>query len=185
MTPINSLDSLLQAGLAQATSPQSRTVEGEKLADARAQVLQGATAKPAGPSLLKPDADRFSRNPSDPNQTDDARLTRALRSLAEKFQAGQAAQSVAEDAPVVEAKATAVEETSGKQLAFIGSWVGAATSAAPIADPAPPADPPADPPPAPPVAPPPPAGGSSGSGASGSAPPPPPPPPPWWKHFHH
>jgi len=173
MSPINSLDSQAQAGL----SPPS-TVEGDKLADARAQVLQATTAKPAGPSLLKPDADRFSRDQNDPNQTDDARLARAMRSLAEKFQAGQAAQSVAEDAPVVEAKATAVEATSGKQLASIGSWVGAATSAAPIADPTPHADAPPAPDPAPPVAPPPPTGGSSGSGSSSSAPPPPPPPPP-------
>jgi len=131
MTPINSLDSVLQAGFDAATQAQAKPVEGEKLADARAQVLQGGVA--AKSHLLQPNNDMFSLDKGDdPNDTDDARLNRALRSLAEKFQAGQAAQAAVADEPETATGAVAAEQTSGKELAYIGSWVGAATSAAPV-----------------------------------------------------
>src|SRR3954469_9241418 len=111
MTPINSLDSVLRAGLDSATQSQSRTVEGEKLADARAQVLQGTVT--TNPSILQPDNDRFNAFEShDPADTDDARLNRALRALAEKFQAGQAAQAAVADEPAKASQTTTGEETT-------------------------------------------------------------------------
>ena len=132
MTPINSLDSVLQAGFDAATQAQAKPVEGDKLADARAQVLQGGVA--AKSHLLQPNNnDMFSLDKGDdPNDTDDARLNRALRSLAEKFQAGQAAQAAVADEPETATGAVAAEQTGGKELAYIGSWVGAATFAAPV-----------------------------------------------------
>jgi hypothetical protein len=157
MTPINSLDTVLRAGLDAAQS-QSRSVEGDKLADARAQVLQGTVKTQS--TLLQPDHDRFSRDGHDPENTDDARLNRSLRALAEKFQAGQAAQAAVEDNPAEAAKTATTEQTDGRQLAYIGSWVGASTSSAPAPDPAPA--------PAPAVAPPPATGSSSDSSGSGS-----------------
>src|SRR5690349_22416292 len=121
MTPINSLDSVLRAGLDAATQSHSTQVEGEKLADARAQVLQGTVA--TKPLLLQPDNDHFAPGDgSDPNDTDDARLTRALRSLAERFHAGQAAQAAEADEPAAAAATTTADET-GRQLAYVGQWV--------------------------------------------------------------
>src|SRR3954471_18054673 len=157
MTPMNSLDSVLRAGLEAATQSQSRTVEGDKLADARADVLQGTVA--TKPLLLQPDNDQFSFERHDPNDTDDARLTRALRSLAEKSQAGQAAQAAVADEPAKVAVATTSGEETGRQLAYVGQWVGASTSSAPVQDPAP-APAPAVPPPT--------GSGSTGGSTSGS-----------------
>ena len=141
MTSITSLDSVLQAGLDAAQKAHSHTVAGDKLADERAQILQADPTTSAAPHLLGDDNDRFaakdffSKDAKDPNGAADQRLSQALRSLAERFQAGQAAQAATKDQPTVAAKATAVEQTSGKELAYIGSWVGAATSSAPIAAP--------------------------------------------------
>src|SRR3954449_8363263 len=156
MTPMNSLDSVLRAGLEAATQSQSRTVEGDKLADARADVLQGSVA--TKPLLLQPDNDQFSFEHHDPNDTDDARLNRALRSLAEKFQAGQAAQAAVADEPAKASQTTTGEETT-RQLAYVGQWVGATTSSAPVVAPAPSA---------PPAVPPPSGSGSTGGSTSGS-----------------
>jgi len=155
MTSMNSLDSVLRAGLDAASHSGPTQVEGEKLADARAQVLQGTVA--TKPLLLQPDNDHFAPGDgSDPNDTDDARLTRALRSLAERFQAGQAAQAAVADEPkAAAAVATTTAEETGRQLAYIGQWVGATTFGSQVADPAPTP---------PPVAPPPPTGDTSGSG---------------------
>jgi len=156
MTSMNSLDSVLRAGLDAAAHSGPTQVEGEKLADARAQVLQGTVA--TKPLLLQPDNDHFAPGDgSDPNDTDDARLTRALRSLAERFQAGQAAQAAVADEPSATAAvgSTTAEET-GRQLAYIGQWVGATTFGS---QPAPaPTPPPAVPPPS----------GSGSTGGSGS-----------------
>jgi hypothetical protein len=157
MTPMNSLDSVLRAGLEAATQSQSRTVEGDKLADARADVLQGTVA--TKPLLLQPDNDQFSFEHHDPNDTDDARLNRALRSLAEKFQAGQAAQVAVADEPAKAAAATTSPEETGRELAYVGQWVGASTTSAPVPDPAP-APAPAVPPPS--------GSGSTGGSTSGS-----------------
>ena len=133
MTSITSLDSVLRAGLDAANS-QSRPVEGEKLADARAQVLQGTVATKS--LSLQPNDDTsaftFDRG-DDPNDTDDARLTKALRSLAEKFQAGQAAQAATEAETNDPTKAAATVQTDGQQLAFVGAFVGASTVSAPVA----------------------------------------------------
>ena len=157
MTPINSLDSVLRAGLENAAQMQSRPVEGDKLADARAQVLQGTVA--TTPLSLQPNDDKFSFERNDPNDTDDARLTHALRALAEKFQAGQAAQAAVADAPAKAAVEATTGEETGRQLAYVGQWVGASTVGAPAPDPAPA--------PAPSV-PPPSGSGSSGGSTSGS-----------------
>src|SRR3954467_1649529 len=118
MTPIN-LDSVLQAGLSASSQSQSRAVEGEKLADARAQVLQGTVSKQS--NLLEPDTDKFSFGRDSADDTDDARLNRALRSLAEKFQAGQAAQAAVADAPAP-TKVPGAIDGGGQKLAFVGSF---------------------------------------------------------------
>lgn len=141
MTPIDSLDSVLQAGLSAATRAHAHTVSGENLADARASILQTDMTQ-GPPKLLGDDSqkyaakDFFSKDSQDPSGAADARLTQALRSMAERFQAGQAAQAATKDEPVVTAKTTTVQQTSGKDLAFIGSWVGAASSSAPVTAPA-------------------------------------------------
>ena len=58
MTSMNSLDSVLRAGLDAASHSGPTQVEGEKLADARAQVLQGTVA--TTPLSLQPNDDKFS-----------------------------------------------------------------------------------------------------------------------------
>src|SRR4051812_32727222 len=115
MTAIDSLDSVLQASTNAALQQHTRTVEGEKLADARADVLSGIVGDQA--HMLQPKVDRFSADPAD---TDDARLNRALRALAEKFQAGRAART----APA--------EAGDAQQVAVAASIVGAASGAAPV-----------------------------------------------------
>src|SRR5689334_6014524 len=85
-TTTSTLDTVLQAGIAGAQRP--REVQGEKPTDARAQVLHG---KLKGLLQQKDDGDTFSPSKDDPMHNSDAALNRALRSLAERYQASQAA----------------------------------------------------------------------------------------------
>src|SRR4051812_12390858 len=81
MTQKPSLDSVLKSSLSAATS--HAPVEGERLADARADVLGGGLR-----GTLDRTADRFTPGPA--ADSDDARLSRALRALAARYQATQA-----------------------------------------------------------------------------------------------
>src|SRR4051794_13254761 len=97
MTPTTSLDSVLKSSLSTAGHDP---VEGERLADARAQVLSGTLEGP-----LDKQVDRFTRNPA--QDTDDTRLNRALRALAAKYQATQASSPQATAAAAPSAPSTA------------------------------------------------------------------------------